>query len=533
MKTTNKKIYGIDRMVTWILAGIVGIEIAFLIYYNCITDYVFDCDAAKLMYHAVEMWENKSLIIPNWTYMTTGEWDCSSILAMPIYGMTGNITLSFAIANIINIVLFVLIIGILMKAVDVPKKYILLALSIIFVPYCWGMLEYTNMLFYSGAQYVYKVLTPLSLLAVFHHKKSGEKTSVLRIILYIFTEIMIFMTTSASSLFVVVCGIMPILACRIFNMFVHEERRRSVQEWFEIVSTVLVVLGGYATHKIYGVSSNADNMMLHSINEIGQAFGQNNLNLMNIMQVLPTEGIEVFSGDGITSLLKCLLFSCIIVMALPCIKTFMCLDQLVAKETIVAEEDDQAKLLKSELVSIFIYTYVVTLLTSSTPRYLLIGFIPLILVAIMQLSSYEVSRIIDICMIMVIFLLNIFLQHDAYIGVTKIFPDNYDKEICNSILEIANENGAEVVVLYGASDWAEVMRAYNTDSVIVTYQPKKDCIADYDYVNTLTTEVLHSEKSILAVPLNRSKDLLEQTITKYNYVYMKDADGMAFYIHGQ
>lgn len=173
MKTTNKKIFDIDRMVTWILAGIVGIEVAFLIYYNCITDYVFDCDAAKLMYHAVKMWENKSLIIPNWTYMTTGEWDCSSLLAMPIYGMTGNITLSFAVANIINIVLFVLIIGILMKAVDVPNKYILLALSIIFVPYCWGMLEYTNMLFYSGAQYVYKVLAPLSLLAVFHHKKSG------------------------------------------------------------------------------------------------------------------------------------------------------------------------------------------------------------------------------------------------------------------------------------------------------------------------------------------------------------------------
>lgn len=344
---------------------------------------------------------------------------------------------------------------------------------------------------------------------------------------------MIFMTTSASSLFVFVCGIMPILACRIFNMIVHEERRKSVQEWFGIISTVLVVLGGYAIHKIYGVSSNADNMMLHSINEIGQAFGQNNLNLMNIMQVLPTEGIEVFSGDGITSLLKCLLFSCIIIMALPCIKTFMCLDQLLAKEPIGVEGNDQVKLLRSELISIFICNYVITLLTSSTPRYLLIGFIPLILVAAMQLSSYEVPRILDVCMILVIVLLNVFLQHDAYIGVTNIFPGNYDKETCNSILEMADENGAEVVVLYGASDWAEVMRAYDTDSVIVTYQPGKDCIADYDYVNTLTTEGLQSEKSVLAVPLNRSKDLLEQTVTKYNYVYWKDTDGMAFYTHGQ
>lgn len=533
MKTTNKKIFGIDRMVTWILAGIVGIEVAFLIYYNCITDYVFDCDAAKLMYHAVKMWENKSLIIPNWTYMTTGEWDCSSLLAMPIYGMTGNITLSFAVANIINIVLFVLIIGILLKAVDVPNKYILLALSIIFVPYCWGMLEYTNMLFYSGAQYVYKVLVPLSLLAVFHHKKIGGEQNVLQIILYIFTESMIFMTTSASSLFVSVCGIMPILVCRIFNMFAHGERRRSAQEWFEIVSTVLVVLGGYATHKIYGVSSNADNMMLHSINEIGQAFGQNNLNLMNIMQVLPTEGIEVFSGDGITSLLKCLLFSCIIIMALPCIKTFMCLDQLLAKEPIVAEGNDQVKLLRSELISIFICNYVITLLTSSTPRYLLIGFIPLILVAVMQLSSYEVSRILDVCMIMVIVLLNVFLQHDAYIGVTKIFPGNYDKETCNSILEMADENGAEVVVLYGAADWAEVMRAYDVNSVIVTYQPWEDKIEDYDCVNTVTAENLKNKKSILVVPLERQDDLLEQAVSKYNYVYWKDADGMAFYTYGQ
>lgn len=104
--------------------GLVVIEIACLIFYNLAANYVFDQDTAKLMYHTIKMWENKSLIIPDWTYMTTGEWDCSSILAMPIYGITGNIILSFAIANVLNIVVFSAIIRILLKSVNIPDRYI-------------------------------------------------------------------------------------------------------------------------------------------------------------------------------------------------------------------------------------------------------------------------------------------------------------------------------------------------------------------------------------------------------------------------
>ncbi len=115
----NKTAWNLKKIITYAFLGLVVIEIACLIYYNFATNYVFDQDSAKLMYHTIKMWENKSLIIPDWTYMTTGEWDCSSILAMPIYGITGNIILSFAIANVINIVIFSAIIRILMKSVNI------------------------------------------------------------------------------------------------------------------------------------------------------------------------------------------------------------------------------------------------------------------------------------------------------------------------------------------------------------------------------------------------------------------------------
>ena len=44
--------------------------------------YIFDYDAAKLFYHTLCMWREKTLLIPDWLYMTTGEWDCASLPAI-------------------------------------------------------------------------------------------------------------------------------------------------------------------------------------------------------------------------------------------------------------------------------------------------------------------------------------------------------------------------------------------------------------------------------------------------------------------
>ena len=82
---------------------IVIVQVAFLSYMNLFeAPKMIDYDGAKLYKHAIEMWENKSLFIPGWKYITTMELDCSLFLALPIYAVSHNIFTSFGIASGIN-----------------------------------------------------------------------------------------------------------------------------------------------------------------------------------------------------------------------------------------------------------------------------------------------------------------------------------------------------------------------------------------------------------------------------------------------
>ncbi len=62
------------------------IQCLFLIYFNLTRDiHTIDRDSAEVFVHAMEMWRNKKVLIPDWTYTTTLEWDCSLLLAVPRY----------------------------------------------------------------------------------------------------------------------------------------------------------------------------------------------------------------------------------------------------------------------------------------------------------------------------------------------------------------------------------------------------------------------------------------------------------------
>ena len=74
-----------------------------------------DSDSAKLFLHAMEIAENKTLLLPGWIYTTTLEIDTAMLPAIPIYLLTGNIYLSFGIANILILSFFLCIILLLFR----------------------------------------------------------------------------------------------------------------------------------------------------------------------------------------------------------------------------------------------------------------------------------------------------------------------------------------------------------------------------------------------------------------------------------
>lgn len=145
----------------WIWIGILASEILiwFLVIWK--RPYIMDPDAGKLYNHMAQIWKNKTLFLPDWMYVSTGEWDCASTIALLVYGITKNTVTSFQIANVCNIILFSTIILELFSCLNYKIKYGCMTVAFLLLPYGWGMLDYANMLFFNGEQYIYKVLLPI------------------------------------------------------------------------------------------------------------------------------------------------------------------------------------------------------------------------------------------------------------------------------------------------------------------------------------------------------------------------------------
>ena len=60
-----------------------------------------DNDAGKVFTHMMAIWESGTLAVPDWQYITTMEVDCTTILALPFYGLTRNPILAFWCGNVI------------------------------------------------------------------------------------------------------------------------------------------------------------------------------------------------------------------------------------------------------------------------------------------------------------------------------------------------------------------------------------------------------------------------------------------------
>lgn len=455
-------------------------EVVMLFYYNIKTDFSYDFDAAKVMYHTIKIQEAKTFLIDNWSYMTTGEWDCSMLLAIPLYSLTKNIFLSFAISNIINIIIFGLIVYTLFKNLDIEIKYALLALCIIFIPYAFSELAYTNMMFYSAGQYIYKVLTPISLLTVLHYK---NKNSVIYYLLLLSTLFLMFLTITSSSLYVVMCGIFPIIACEIIYYLAYK-KKISKQTIVEILLTCIVILFSYYVHKEINIDTNADGVLMVKSDDLMDSIHNTFLSLINVMDIFTNEEIYLFSFDGMFRLLKVVLFIFIIIYSISSLKKFLNLDKFFGFKK---DDEESNTLIKSELISIFVINIFVCLLSQSSSRYLIIGFISLVLLAIITYKENDSFKYLDYLLIIYLLVLNIFGVKNAFLSINNNNPNrNFSKDYCTGISDLTRYYNTNDIVVFSISGMSEQMRLYDLEVNTYTFTTGIDSFVDYDVVNTIT-----------------------------------------------
>ncbi|MGN0772604.1 MAG: hypothetical protein ACI4MP_02280 [Candidatus Ventricola sp.] len=510
-----------------ILALAVWMEILLWARMNLKYQYIFDYDASKLFYHVICMWKEKTLLIPDWVYMTTGEWDCASLPALLFYGLTGKIKLSFGLANLCNVCLFALVVSRVFKAIPAEHgryKGMMLAISLLLMPYCWGMLEYSNMLFYGGAQYIYKVLLPVWLISLYVGMPSRKMLSVIWTAAFL---VLVFATASSSGLYVFICGLFPVICCRIVRAI--GAKRFDRQGFLISALTVIVFFAGFAFQKAANLTTRADAMMLLSMQDILPNAMQAVKDFLSVTMIVPKrEALEIFTFEAFICYLKIGMLLVMLVMGFgELLQCFMIRTGLAAPEQI----EDGACFVKASLASVFVWNLLILVLTETTPRYHLIGFVPFLILACIalaqKLETCPPGRLKDFLWTVIaaaVVLLAVMLFVDAREQVT-----NEKEERCQLVISEAERLDVQTVVILDDGWLAEEIRPLDPERDYVTYFSSEQKLVNYDVPSSFNDMSMLSGRHMLvtqdAYPFERLPDSMQQ-----RYTLLKDEWAAQYYV---
>ncbi|MCQ2523080.1 MAG: hypothetical protein MJ123_01975 [Lachnospiraceae bacterium] len=413
-----------------------------------------DCDNGKLMMHIIKMWEHRTLTIPDWSYPSTLEWDCTSIFALPLYAITGNIIVSCGISNIILAAIFLLTVYSLLRD---TQKFLLVS-DILLIPFSVGMLDYYNMMFFAGTQYVVKVMVPLLLASIVMRLESKEKLSKLDYFIGVIYILLLLDTSMSSGIYVISTGIASIILSYIVYKYVKWEKVNIKVIITFIVTFAIYIVGVIINQAALG-GTRADAMTLCPVYEIPANVLSNFFGLFELFGGITKNWyLHVISLEGVLAIIKFVFTAFLFGFAV---------------KSLVDIFKGKISLLETTLTLMFFWNLLIMLIvktkagSSSTEyRYHLVGAVPMLILFSTSLinpfndtneSRKKVTRIGISLAIIIVSLgsyFSFFTKEDAYKDVKEIV--NYCKE-----------SECDVIYMYEASNDTDVMRVLDSSKEYV------------------------------------------------------------------
>lgn len=384
---SSKKVW-FARLEEGFIVVLLLIQIAMIAYFN-LRDIrnSLDNDCAITIYHFREVIRNGTLNLQNWNHTTSLELDATFLFALPLYYIVHDIFKAVGIANLIYMVLYIIVIGGILKCVHVRRKYIWLTLCLVLTPYAFGMLDYFNMLFYGVTFYGLKTLVPL--LCIWNLLLLKEQSTTRRekwckatvLCVYLF---FLFMTSFSTGIYVILCGIFPICCCALLDIW-KSGKWNGRYNWRQagvLLGSFLVFLVGNILHqKYYGLTSRF-NMRLTKIENYAINFRACVRGIFDLFGATISDDIEVLSINGIWYCLK---------MAFVVLLVFVWLYNL----RLLFQKHDEGRI-KEFLAVLPLFNFLVLLMADSRYgtntnieyRYYLIGAVPMLLLLGIQIDEW-------------------------------------------------------------------------------------------------------------------------------------------------
>lgn len=473
------------------LALLLAIQV-FLIALSNLTliDQNLDPDVAKLLKHAIAMWEEKTLAIPEWIYVSTLELDCTTLLALPLYGLTKNIFLASSLSNIILTLIFIRVIFLLFEGND--PLYPLMCANLICIPYRVGTLDYYNMMFFSGAQYIVKVSIPLlliGLLLLAEREKNLTKNRRFWIFSALYL-ILLAVSSLSSGVYVVACGLIPVFAVYLFYKFIIW-KRVPVPVFILFGLSFLCISGGMTANKMILGETKAGSMVFCSLyatldNVTSCFFG-----LFELIGGNTTDfDFVIFSVDGIIMLSKC----CLMIAFLIC-------GAFAFVKCVKKRGDLRLKL----LLSVFVWNYFILNVSSTRYgaitfeyRYHLMGLIPLMCVTVVIMIQWfrNLSNIQQKWLFWSVFAAFLVFQSMAF---REVFIRGEQNSSIKELVAYVDDTDLEAVYVYYPSGAPDICRLLDGDRLYLEVNDEGITPRVLDYYGQYIGAPVMTENAIVAV----------------------------------
>lgn len=464
-----------------------------------------DCDSAKLFTHTEEIWRQKTFLLPEWEYLTTLEWDCSSILALPFYAVTNDIILSFGLANIAFVGIFAAIIFYLFRGKD--SLYPLFCINLLIIPYRLGMLDYYNMLFFGGAQYIIKASVPLLLVGILlgtERNPAGRKPSISALtVIYLGT---LFLTSASSGFYVFLCGIFPVFAAYGIYKFIKWERVSWRLLCMGAASGILTLAGGIVNERLMG-GARGNGMLICSVYQLWDNISSCFFGMFELFGGMTTSSdTAVLSMAGIKLLSRyCLVLVMLFCGAAAVISTVRKLKmskRATGEGTAAKFSLDDLRILL--LTAVFIWNLFILIPTNTRAgsatyeyRYHLIGMIPLMCITGILLTDgvRSFTKRQQNCLYALGILAVSFVCVTAYRDLYCRGEQNPElKEFCSYVKNL----DADYIYMYNDSSSTEICKVLDETSEYV-YLLESGVTWAFDYYNHLIDAPMQTENTIVAV----------------------------------
>lgn len=297
-----------------LFGGIVVLQLLFLLYLNISTiQFQVDFDSSSGMSQLVEIWRQKTFFIKDWEYQTTVGWDIPLFFAVFIYGVVKNVFLSMGIANCLFIALFVWCVFDILKLAGIRTGNCLIALSFMLVPYMVDALGYLSMIFTGTESYMMKLLVTLLLVQIFLRigERKNWKATLFSLLCFLFFS---FLSAVSSGIYMLACGIAPLLAYLIFEAFSRCDWKRLLSAQGMVTAGGILAFGcGIFAAGRWGFTSAASSMKLLTSDKVADNALRCLVGIGELLGAFTSqEPISVLSKEGIASLFCVLVFAFVV-----------------------------------------------------------------------------------------------------------------------------------------------------------------------------------------------------------------------------